>query len=305
MPLRNPLIAAASPLSRSLTALQELEFRGAGAVVFHSLFEEASVLNCASRPEYCEKINRAKNKLHIPIIGSLSATTSKGWAELAREIEGAGADALELNIYESRLSTTAPSAVIEDLYIEAVRNVVSAVKIPVSVKLPPFFTSLAYVCKELEEAGARGLVLFNRFYLPDMNLHDFTANHSLKWSSSHENRLSLRWISLLYRPIQADLVANTGIRTGDDALKMILAGAAATEVCGVLLQRGISWLEVLVEELQGALVRAQLKSVSEARGKRSHRYTERPGAIEREEYENALQGYSHFESPAWGEIQEY
>ncbi|HEY0258055.1 MAG TPA: hypothetical protein VGC39_11475 [Candidatus Methylacidiphilales bacterium] len=299
IPLRSPLIPSASPLSRNIAALEEMERRGAGAVVFHSLFEEQFVANPATRQEYCEQITLAKKKLSIPVIGSLSARTASGWADLAYAIEQAGADALELNVFETRLSTTVPPGAIEAIYIETVQKVVASVRIPVSVKLPPFFTNLAYITKELEEAGAKGFVLFNRFYLPETNLRTLAPEDSLKLSSSAENRLSLRWISLLYRPIQADLVANTGIRTGADVLKMILAGAAATELCAVLLQRGISWLDIIHEELRAALTNANMTSLTEARGTLAHNYLQGPGAIEREEYQNALQGYAQFDAPTW------
>ena len=299
MPLRTPLIPSASPLSKNLAALEEMERCGAGAVVFHSFFEEPSRLIGNYKEDYLGRITAAKRKLSIPVIGSLSADTSHGWSQLAREIESAGADALELNIYEMRLSTTISSTAIESLYIDVVERVAAAVKIPFAVKLPPFFTNLAYVTKQLEEVGAKGFVLFNRFYLPDTSLETLGPTHSLRLSTSAENRLPLRWISLLYRPIRADLVANTGIRTGEDVLKMILAGAAATELCAILLQRGVSWLEVIQNELVAAMQKAQLFSLHQARGTLAHDYRQSPGAIEREEYHNALLGYTHFDSAAW------
>lgn len=304
LPLRTPLIPSASPLSTCLHHLEEMEHFGAGAVVFNTLFEESFGGGAMSRPDYFARVGAARKKLGIPVIASLSATTPQGWTELARGAEDSGASALELNIYEATVSTTVPSSVIESHYIEAVERVVSAVKIPVSVKLSPFFTNLAYLTKEMEEAGAKGFVLFNRFYLPDIDLPTLSPKHSLKLSSPTENRLSRRWISLLYRPIRADLVANTGIRTGEDVLKMILAGAAATELCAVLLQRGIPWLAMIVEELRKALETANVDSITQARGWLAHKYTQQPGAVEREEYQSALQGYEFCDVPTWREPQE-
>jgi len=301
LPLRTPFIPSASPLSATLANLEEMEQCGAGAVVFQTLFEEPFSARSVARGEYCERVTAARDRLHIPVIASLSAMTAPGWTDLARAVADAGADALELNIYEANLSTTVPSSVIESNYIEAVQRVIAAVKIPVAVKLPPFFTNLSYLTKEMEEAGAKGFVLFNRFYLPDVDLLTLSPKHSLKLSSPTENRLSMRWISLLYRPIQADLVANTGIRTGEDALKMILAGAAGVEICSVLLQHGIPWLSVLCEELRTALRMIGRDSVRESRGCMARDYRTSPGAAEREEYKSALQGYEYCDVPSWRE----
>lgn len=292
--LRSPFIVSASPLSRNLETLRQMDQSGAGAVVFHTLFEEPLESASSDPDSYCDQIATAKRQLSIPVIGSLNAKSLNGWIQLARSIELSGADALELNIYEMSLSITRPAHLIESLYVDTVQAVAKSVRIPVVVKLPPFFTNLAYVAKQLEEAGAKGLVLFNRFYLPDIDLNTKSSGHSLRLSTASENRLSLRWISLLYRPIQADLIANSGIRSGADVLKMILVGAAATEICSVLLQRGVSWLESMKEELEQAMEIAQVRSLAEARGMLSHRYTLEPGIVEQEEYQTALQGYTRF-----------
>jgi dihydroorotate dehydrogenase (fumarate) len=299
LPLRSPLVMSASPLSQQIEALKEIEACGAGAVVLHTLFDEPWKPTPRNEENYLEHLTRAKNSLKIPVVASLNASSPHGWARLAQTIEQAGAAALELNIYQMNMSIRASAAQIESHYLEAVRTVTAAVKIPVSVKMPPYFTNVAFIAKEMEEAGVKGLVLFNRFYQADLDLNSMGSGHNLRLSTVAENRLPRRWISLLYLPIQVDLIANTGIRSGDDVLKMILSGAAAVQVCSVILQRGIAWLSTLEEELQQAMVAGGLTSVQYARGRLAHRYTELPGSIEREEYQTALQGYSQFDAPSW------
>jgi dihydroorotate dehydrogenase (fumarate) len=293
------LVVAASPLSRHIEALQEMENYGAGAVVLHSLFEEPLVSDPRNVDNYLEHVALAKRRLKIPVIASLNAVSTQGWASLATSIEMAGASALELNIYQMTISVTASSSQIEAHYLEAARAVTSAIKIPVAVKMHPYFTNVAFMARELEEAGVKGLVLFNRFYQPDLDLKTMGPGHSLRLSTAAESRLSRRWISLLYRPIQADLIASTGIRSGDDVLKMILSGAAATQICSVILQRGIPCLGVLEDELRQAMRKCRITSLKGVRGELAHRCTEVASSIEREEYQMALQGYSQFDAPSW------
>jgi dihydroorotate dehydrogenase (fumarate) len=299
LPLASPLVMSASPLSQQIEALQEIEACGAGAVVLHTLFEEPLRPNPDNVSNYLRHLTLARQRLKIPVIASLNATSPYSWAQLAKSLQQAGASALELNIYQMNISVTASSSRIENAYLDAVRAVTEAVKIPVAVKLPPFFTNVAFMAKELEEAGVKGLVLFNRFYQADLELPSMGSNDPLRLSTVSENRLPRRWIALLYRPIQVDLIANTGIRSGGDVLKMILSGAAAVQVCSVILQRGISWLGTLEEELRQAMQNCKITSIKEARGQLAHRYTEVPGSIEREEYQTALQGYSRFDAPSW------
>jgi dihydroorotate dehydrogenase (fumarate) len=298
MELRSPLIPSASPLSEHIDAIVDMENCGAGAVVLHSLFESPHE-QAQSNPEaYYEEIAQAKERVKIPIIASLSANTMEGWVNLASSMAHAGADALELNIYHLSLSPDVPSTRVEDYYVEVVREVTTAVKIPVAVKLPPFFTNLAYVAKAIEEAGADGLVLFNRFYQPDIDLLSMGPGYSLRLSNGAENRLPLRWISLLYRQAYLSLAASTGIRTGPDVLKMILCGASATQLCSILLQRGIPWLRVIEQDLRQWMNIANVTSLKEARGILSHRVVDDPQEVEREEYRKALQGYSRIDVPS-------
>lgn len=299
LPLRSPLIPSASPFSEHLHGLLEMERCGAGAVVLHSLFEDPYEASPHHVERYIDEVEIAKRHLKIPVIASLNGKTKEGWTHLAQTLEKAGADALELNIYNLSLSVDTPSAEIEKAYVDIVQTVVEAVKIPVSVKIPPFFTNLALIVRQLEEAGAAGLVLFNRFFQPDIDLLSMGPGYSLRMSSAAENRLPLRWISLLYRQVRIDFAAGTGIRTGSDVLKMILAGASATQLCSVLLQRGIPWLEVIDRDLRQWMETCQISSLQEARGILARHSKEEPGEIEREEYRRALQGYSLIDVPNW------
>ncbi len=296
--LRSPLVPSASPLSEHTDAIADMESCGAGAVVLHSFFENLHEHGRHDPEAYCEEIARAKARVKIPVIASLGATTLDGWVNLAASMAQAGADALELNIYHLSLSPDVPSARVEACYVDVVKAVTTVVKIPVAVKLPPFFTNLAYMAKALEEAGADGLVLFNRFYQPDIDLLSMGPGYSLRLSSGAENRLPLRWISLLYRQAYLSLAASTGIRTGPDVLKMVLCGASATQVCSILLQRGIPWLRVIEQDLRQWMSITNVHSLKEARGTLSHRVVDDPQEVEREEYRKALQGYSQIDVPA-------
>ena len=297
--LRSPLIPSASPLSEHLDGLREMERCGAGAVVLHSLFEQPYESSPYHVARYVDELTLAKRHLKIPIIASLNAATTDGWVQLASVIERAGADALELNIYNLSLSMATNSEKIETNYVDIVRRVTSVLKIPVSVKMPPYFTNLPRMARQLEDAGAAGLVFFNRFYQPDLDLLSMGPGYSLRLSTSAENRLSLRWISLLYRQLRLDLAAGTGIRTGSDVLKMILSGAAVTQLCSVLLQRGVPWLDVIERDLRHWMEACQITSLTEARGQLARHCSEDPGDVEREEYRQALQGYSRIDVPDW------
>ena len=297
--LRSPLIPSASPLTNKIESLMEMDRCGAGAVVLPTLFEHPLEIAVCSPSDYFAKITTAKAGLNIPVIASLNADTPQGWTNLAVGIEKAGADALELNIYHMTLSSKVPSPDVEQAYIDVVKAVAQVVKIPVSVKLPPFFTNLAFLGKELTKAGAAGFVLFNRFYQPDVDLLSMGPGYTLRLSTSAENRLSLRWISLLYQQEIGYLAASTGIRTGADVLKMILSGASATQLCSVLLQKGVPWLKEIEAELIQWMGTCKIRSLKEARGMLSHQCMKNPGQIERDEYRKALQGYALIDVPTW------
>lgn len=297
--LRSPLIPSASPLGEHTSALKEMENCGAGAVVLPSLFEDPYERHYRHPDFYFDEIAKAKFALKIPVIASLSASTMEGWKSLAQRIADAGADAIELNIYHLSLSAEVSSEEVEQGYLDVVQAVTETVKLPVAVKLPPFFTNLTSMGKRLNEAGAEGLVLFNRFYQPDVDLLTMGPGNTLRLSTSAENRLPLRWISLLYQQEIGYLAASTGIRTGADVLKMILCGASATQVCSILLQKGIPWLKEIENDLHRWMDTCRITSLREARGTLSHRWTKNPGQIEREEYRKALQGYARIDVPSW------
>jgi len=294
IPLRSPLIPAASPLSEHLDGLSEMERCGAGAVVLHSLFENPYHASLQHVESYLDEVSAAKAQLKIPVIASLSASTHEGWIRLAQRIEKAGADAVELNIYKLSLAADMPSSKIEQAYVDIVHSVASAVKIPVAVKLPPFFTNLALISSQLEDAGAKGLIFFNRFNQPDLDLISMGPGYSLRLSTGAENRLPMRWLALIYRQVRLDLAAGTGVRTGADVLKMILSGASATQLCSVLLQRGIPWLELIAQDLRHWMEICQVTSLKEAKGMLASDPNE---DAEGEEYRRALQGYSSIEVP--------
>lgn len=299
MELSSPLIPAASPLGNQVERLREMEHYGAGAVVLPSLFAEPHARPSRHPDCYFEEIVRAKAVLKIPVIASLNAATEQDWAQGAAQIALAGADALELNIYHLSLSPNVSSAQVEQAYIDTVKIVRQAVKIPVTIKLPPFFTNLACMGRELRKAGASGLVFFNRLYHPDFDLLSMGPGYTLRLSNSSENRLPLRWISLLSRQEVGDLAASTGIRTGADVLKMILSGASAVQLCSILLQRGIPWLKKIEQELHEWMDICQIPSLKKARGLLSQGYVENRGEMERDEYRKALQGYARIDAQSW------
>jgi dihydroorotate dehydrogenase (fumarate) len=297
--LRSPLVPSASPLSGSLDGLLEMEQCGAGAVVLPSLFEDPISPASGHEDRYVDEIIVAKRNLRIPIIASLNASTPAGWARLAHLLEQAGADALELNAYQMSLEPDVPSSQIEDAYVHIVRSVVERVKIPISIKIPPYFTNLAAIAHRLAGAGAKGLVFFSRVYQPDLDLIEMGPRHSLKLSTSAENRLPLQWISLLSNYLRIDLAASTGVQTGYDVLKLILSGATITQLCSVLMQQGIPWMEAIEQELREAMDTCQISSLHSARGILARHPNQLPGEVERDVYRLALQGYARIDVPEW------
>ncbi|HEY3357532.1 MAG TPA: dihydroorotate dehydrogenase-like protein, partial [Polyangia bacterium] len=265
--LKNPLVVGASPLSRELDSLKRLEDAGAAAVVLHSLFEEqiaheaeeldhyltvgsesfaearsyfpAQTAYHRGPEEYLEHVHAAKAALSVPVIGSLNGISAGGWMEYARKIEAAGADALELNVYYVAASSEITGAEVEQMYIDDLVAVKRAVKIPVAMKLAPFFSNTANLAKRLAEAGADALVLFNRFYQPDLDIEALAVAPTLQLSTAQELLLPLRWIAILYGRLKTDLVATSGVHSAKDAVKAIMAGAAATQLASVLLERGV------------------------------------------------------------------
>jgi dihydroorotate dehydrogenase (fumarate) len=314
--LGSPLVPSASPLSKDLDVVRRLEDAGAAALVLYSLFEEeiaqaAATLHRSleqgreSFPEslsylpepdasafgpheYLDHLRRVKEAVDIPVIGSLNASNLGGWVEYARYIEQADADALELNIYRIAADPRAVGRKVEEEYLQIVEAVRRTVSIPLALKLSPYLSSMTEMADRLANAGADALVLFNRFYQPDIDLDQLGVVPSLELSTSWEGRLVTRWIALLYGRVRANLAATTGIHTSEDVLKMILAGADVAMLCSVLLQRGPEHLEVLRKGVLDWLEEQEYNSVAQIRGILSHRTSPNPAAFERAHYIEAL-----------------
>lgn len=318
--LKNPLVPSSSPLTRELGKLKQMEDAGAAAVVLYSLFEEqvnmeshtldhylmqgvesfAEALTYfpeaseyqSSPVEYMEHIRRAKAALDIPVIASLNGVSTGGWIGYARDIEQAGADALELNIYYLPTDIFLGSGEVEQIYLDILRDVKATVSIPVTMKLSPYFSAIANMAYRLSEAGANGLVLFNRFYQPDLDLEQLAVVPNLKLSDSDELRLPLRWVAILYGRIQADLALTTGIHTTTDVLKAVAAGAAITMVASELMQHGINRLKLLLAGMEAWLEEHEYESLSQLQGSLSQIHCAEPAAFERANYMRVLSSYA-------------
>jgi dihydroorotate dehydrogenase (fumarate) len=318
--LRSPLVpSAAAPLSEDIDNIKRMEDAGAGAVVLHSLFEEQLVqekfelhhhlsygtesypesLSYFPEPEmfhvgpelYLEHIRQAKATVQIPIIASLNGYTPGGWVEYAGLMQQAGADAIELNIYYVPTDPNVTSAEVEENYINILRAVKAEVTIPVAIKLSPFFSNMANMARRLDAVGADALVLFNRFYQPDIDLENLAVYPHLLLSSPADSRLPLRWIAILYDRIAADLAATSGIQTGQDAIKLLMAGAKVTQVCGVLLRQGIGHLRVMEQQVLDWMEEHEYVSIEQLQGSLSQINCPDESAFERVQYMKAIQSY--------------
>lgn len=320
MKLKNPLVPSSSPLTRDIGSLRAMEDAGASAVVLYSMFEEqimqeshtlnehliqgtdsfAEALNYfPEAPEYqrgpdtyLEHIRKAKEALDIPVMASLNGVSAGWWMRFAKDIEEAGADALELNIYYVPTDLSMTSDEVENLYIEALEVVKSAVSIPVAMKMNPYFSSLGNVANKLVTVGADGLVLFNRFYQPDIDLNNLEVVPNLQLSSSMELRLPLRWIALLYGRIETDLALTTGIHTVTDVLKGVAAGANVTMLASELLRNGVKRLQVLRAGVEAWLTENEYDSLSQLQGSMSQINCAEPAAFERANYMRVLSSYA-------------
>ena len=312
LPLRTPIVPSASPLTENPDNIKRLEDAGAAAIVFHSLFEEQirmerhelfqhSTEGTESYPEalsyfpqpfdfkigpdlYLEHIAHAKTAVRIPIIASLNGSTPGGWTGYARQIQQAGADALELNLYCIPTDFDLSSEHIEHGYLQILREIKSAVSIPVAVKLGPFFTNFGRMAKCLENEGANGLVLFNRFYQPDIDTETLEVAPRLLLSTPMAMRLPLTWIAILAGRVNLSLAATSGIHRGTDAVKMLMAGADVTMLCSVLLRRGIPHLRVIEQELCEWMEQHEYESVEQLKGSLSQKKCPDPSAYERALY---------------------
>ncbi|MGA2853874.1 MAG: dihydroorotate dehydrogenase-like protein [Verrucomicrobiota bacterium] len=317
--LRTPLVPAASPLSEDIDNIKKMEDAGASAVVLYSLFEEqlrqdraelnqsmeqgtesfAEALTYFPEPEsfklgpeeYLKHIAQAKKAVRIPIIASLNGSSAGGWTSYAKQIQQAGADALELNIYRIPTDVKLPAGDVEQSYLEILKAVKKEVTIPVAVKLSPFFTNFACMAGKLDAAGANGLVLFNRFYQPDIDLETLEVKPNILLSTPMAMRVPLRWIAILHGRLRASLAATSGIHRASDALKMLMAGADVTMLCSVLLRHGIPQLAVIERDLVAWMEEHEYESVAQLKGSLSQKNCPAPSAFERAQYMRAIAIY--------------
>lgn len=318
--LRSPFVASASPLTGDLDGLARLEAAGAGAVVLPSLFEEQieheeqelarlaefgsdtfaeahTILPELTGPvtgprPYLERIEKAKQRLSIPVIASLNGHTPGGWESYARAMQDAGADAVELNIYYVPVSIDESAADVEQRYLDIVAGVRAAIDVPLAVKIGPAFTALPHFARSLVERGADGLVLFNRLLRPDMDLETMTLEPSLELSGHWDLRLPLQWVAVLFGRVEASLAASGGVQTGLDAAKLILAGADVVMATSSLLRRGAGHVATILHDLEAWMTEKEYASVEQMRGSMSHQNCPDPSAYERANYMRALVSYT-------------
>ncbi len=319
--LRTPLVASASPLSQEIDGIRHLEDAGASAVVLYSLFEEqlrqegfelehhlnqgtnsfAEASSFFPQPDefrlgpegYLNHIQRAKQAVSVPIIASLNCTTAGSWIEYAKLIQHAGADALECNIYSIPTDPDLTSNAIEQQYLEIVHAVKSAVTIPVAVKISPFFSNLANMAKGFDEAGANGLVLFNRFYQPDINLEELEIQPNVLLSTPQALRLPLTWIGILYGRLRANLAATSGVHGPEEVIKLLMVGADVTMLCSTLLRNGIDHIGFIERGVVEWMDKREYESVDQMKGSMSQIRCANPSAFERAQYMKAVKGVQH------------
>jgi dihydroorotate dehydrogenase (fumarate) len=317
--LKNPIVHSASPLTEDVDNIRRLEDAGASAVVMYSIFEEQITMESrqldhflnygtdsfgealsyfpdletykSGPEEYLEKIAEAKKSVKIPIIGSLNGVSTGGWIDYAKKIQEAGADAIELNIYYIPTDPKLTGADVVKMYVEIVSDVKKSVTIPVSVKIGPFFSALANVTSRLADAGADALVLFNRFYQPDIDLENLEVKPHLVLSSSHELRLPLRWVAILYGRIPVDFGITTGIHTHEDVLKGLMAGAKVTMITSEILKKGTGRVSDLLRDLMSWMNEHEYESVQQLLGSMSQKNCAEPAAFERANYMKTLHSW--------------
>jgi dihydroorotate dehydrogenase (fumarate) len=328
--LKSPLVVGScAPLTEDIDNLKRMEDSGAGAIVLHSFFEEqlrqerlelhhhltygtesfAEALTYFPEPqifhvgsdEYLNHIRQAKQSLDIPIIASLNGSTLGGWLDYSQQIEQAGADALELNIYYIPTDLDIPGAEIEENYLDILRTVKSEIKIPVTVKIGPYFSNMANMAKRFAENGADGLVLFNRFYQPDISLENLEVYPNVLLSTPQAIRLPMRWIAILYGRVDLDFAATSGILHATDVFKMLMVGAKITQLVSSLLRHGIGHISVLEASMLRWMEENEYESVKQMQGSMSQLHCPDPSAFERVNYMKALQTYA----PVWKAVEHY
>jgi dihydroorotate dehydrogenase (fumarate) len=320
MSLKNPLVPSASPLSRSIDDVRRMEDAGASAVIMYSLFEEAvsAEEECMVRflhhqdtgfaeahsflpdhydfsngqERYLENLRALKEAVEIPVIASLNGTTPGGWITHATEIEQAGADAIELNVYQLAADIDTSSSETEQRYIELLTQLKQRVKLPINMKLSPAFSALANMVKQLETAGASGVSLFNRFYQPDINIDNLRLTSTLQTSTSSEALLAMRWIAILHGRIKLSLGATGGVHTAEDAIKLLLAGADAVHLCSLLLEQGPLAIRDILEGIVTWMEEKGFESIDDYRGRLSQLSVADPSQFERVNYVHILDSFS-------------
>jgi dihydroorotate dehydrogenase (fumarate) len=314
--LRTPLVVSASPLTHEPDNIRRMEDAGASAIVLHSLFEEQVRAEQRERDQYLsagtesnaesltyfpdyeefedgsdayvDLIAAAKRSVRIPIIASLNATNPGAWTSIAHRIEDAGADALELNLYSIPTDPDLTSADVESGYRSILASVKEQIGIPIAVKLSPFFTNLSRFAIELDQAGANGLVLFNRFYQPDIELETLDISPNILPSTPMAMRLPLRWVAMLHGRVSCSLGATSGIHRGTDALKMLMAGADVTMLCSSLMRHGIQHIQTIEKQIREWMDEHEYESVEQLKGSMSQQHCPAPGAFERALYVKAV-----------------
>ncbi len=320
MSLKNPIVASASPLCENLDNIRRMEDVGVAAVVLHSLFEEQITLQSVDLDRYIssgsesfaealsyfpdmryynlgpdgylEHIRKAKEMVDIPIIASLNGYSSGGWIRYAKMMEEAGADALELNIYYLATDPQTTSQEIERMYVELVQNVTNSIQIPVAVKLSPYFSATANIAHQLTEAGAKGLVLFNRFYQPDIDLETLEVIPNLTLSTPAELRLRLRWVAILHDQLEADLAVTGGVHTAADVIKSMMAGANVSMMTSALLLRGINYVSRVYMDLLTWMEENEYESIHQMQGSMSQKKVGDPTSFARANYMKVLRSFA-------------
>lgn len=325
--LQNPIVPSASPLSRSVDTVKRLEDAGAAAIVMYSLFEEeirmeeesadffleygtesfAEALDYFPKigdytsgvDEYLEQLRALKEAVDIPVIASLNGSTPGGWINHAELLEEAGADALELNLYALPTDPLVPGGEVEDAYVETVRLVRETVRCPLAVKLSPFLSSIPHMADRLIRVGADGLVLFNRFYQPDLDPETLEVVPGLTLSSPWESRMVMRWIAILKGRVGGSLAATSGIHTAPDVLRMLMVGADVTQVCSALLQNGPGHVTQLLADLVAFGEEHGYESVEQMKGSMSQASCPYPAMFERANYMKVLQSWERIRDAGW------
>ncbi len=319
MKLKNPIVPSASPLSADLDNIKRMEDSGAAAVTLHSLFEEQiefeaealthflehgtdsfaealsyfpAVHEYRREPDdYVEHIRKAKEAVDIPIIASLNGVSRGGWTRYARRFEEAGADAVELNVYFIPTSFHLMSYDVEDLYVKLLKDVKNQVRIPVAMKLSPYFSAMPHVASMLDAEGADALVLFNRFYQPDIDVEELEVTPNLLLSTPVEMRLPMRWIAILYGQIDCSMALTSGIHSSEDVIKAVMVGADVANICSVLLRQGIGTIDELLQGVTLWMEEHEYDSIEQMKGSMSHESVPEPAAFERANYMKVLNSY--------------